>query len=157
MNTSSAPETASGNDFGAFLRQLRRRAGLSQTDVAVQVHLSVGQISRLESGARLPDPDIVATLFCARAAPGRCAPSGAPPDRAGSRGGAHVPATTAAAAATLQTTQGTPSEDERQPVRAARLFGRADTVDQACKRLLEADVRLLTLIGPPGVGKTHWR
>ena len=157
MSTSSASTTASGHAFGTFLRQLRRRAGLSQTDFAAQVHLSSAQISRLESGARLPDPDIVATFFVPALhlddAPhlARRLISLAVDAR-----GAHVPAATAAAVPSdLQTAHGAPNDDERLPVHAGRLFGRAEIVDQACKRLMEADVRLLTLIGPPGVGKTQ--
>ncbi len=41
--------------FGDFLRFLRRHAGITQTELAIQVGYSSGQISRLEQNLRLPD------------------------------------------------------------------------------------------------------
>jgi TolB-like protein/Tfp pilus assembly protein PilF len=41
--------------FGELLRYLRRRAGLSQTDLSIAVGYSDAQISRLEKNLRLPD------------------------------------------------------------------------------------------------------
>jgi TolB-like protein/Tfp pilus assembly protein PilF/DNA-binding XRE family transcriptional regulator len=41
--------------FGEMLRYLRRRAGLSQTDLSIAVGYSDAQISRLEKNRRLPD------------------------------------------------------------------------------------------------------
>src|SRR3984893_1191200 len=45
--------------FGELLRYLRRRAGLTQTELSIAVGYSDAQISRLEQNLRLPD---VATL-----------------------------------------------------------------------------------------------
>lgn len=41
------------------------------------------------------------------------------------------------------------------PLPPAPLIGRAHEVDAASRRLLHADVRLLTITGPPGIGKTR--
>ena len=41
--------------FGDLLRFLRRRAGLTQTELAIAVGYSHAQISRLEQNHRLPD------------------------------------------------------------------------------------------------------
>jgi len=41
--------------FGEFLRYLRRRAGLTQTDLSIAVGCSDAQISRLEQNLRLPN------------------------------------------------------------------------------------------------------
>ena len=49
--------------FGELLRQLRRRAGLTQGELAVIVGFSVAQISRLEQGERLPDVPMVVEKF----------------------------------------------------------------------------------------------
>ncbi len=49
--------------FGTLLRVLRRRCRLTQRDLGIAVGYSEAQISRLEQGARLPDPALVAALF----------------------------------------------------------------------------------------------
>ncbi|MEA2573302.1 MAG: hypothetical protein QOH93_600, partial [Chloroflexia bacterium] len=41
------------------------------------------------------------------------------------------------------------------PVQLTALIGREDDVDNVRARLLDEDVRLLTLLGPPGIGKTR--
>ncbi|HEX8230600.1 MAG TPA: tetratricopeptide repeat protein [Chloroflexia bacterium] len=41
------------------------------------------------------------------------------------------------------------------PVQLTALIGREDEVDNIRTRLLDEDVRLLTLLGPPGIGKTR--
>ncbi|MFJ8473549.1 helix-turn-helix domain-containing protein [Kitasatospora sp. NPDC094011] len=48
--------------FGRTLRLLRRRAGLSQPTLAGRVFVSQPTISRLESGARMPDPALARLL-----------------------------------------------------------------------------------------------
>ena len=47
--------------FGEFLRHLRRRAGMTQADLAAALGFSEAQISRLEKQERLPDVTMVAT------------------------------------------------------------------------------------------------
>ena len=49
--------------FGAYLRFLRRRARLTQTELGIAVGYSHGQISMLESGQRAPDVTAVMALF----------------------------------------------------------------------------------------------
>lgn len=49
--------------FGDLLKFLRRRARLTQIELAIAVGYSEGQISRLEKGLRLPDPTTTAALF----------------------------------------------------------------------------------------------
>lgn len=60
MKNTSYDPTAS---FGDFLRFLRRRARLTQTQLSVIVGYSPGQISMLENGQRIPDIAAVAALF----------------------------------------------------------------------------------------------
>ena len=50
-------------NFGTYLRFLRRRARLTQTELSIAVGYSPGQISMLENGQRLPDVTTVAALF----------------------------------------------------------------------------------------------
>lgn len=49
--------------FGDYLRFLRRRARMTQTELSIAVGYSPGQISMLENGQRHPDPTTVAALF----------------------------------------------------------------------------------------------
>ena len=36
--------------FGPILRQMRKKAGMSQEDIALELHMSISNISRLETG-----------------------------------------------------------------------------------------------------------
>jgi ATP/maltotriose-dependent transcriptional regulator MalT/DNA-binding XRE family transcriptional regulator len=56
-------ETELVETFGSYLRFLRRRARLTQTELSIAVGYSPGQISMLENGQRSPDPTTVAALF----------------------------------------------------------------------------------------------
>ncbi len=49
--------------FGDLLRFLRRRAGITQMDLSIQVGYSDAQISRLEQNFRLPDIPTIEALF----------------------------------------------------------------------------------------------
>ncbi len=48
--------------FGAFLRQLRKEKGLTQEQLAEQLGVTNRSVSRWETGANLPDFDLVLTL-----------------------------------------------------------------------------------------------
>ena len=135
-------------NFGEMLRYLRRRARLQQRDLAIAVGYSESQISRLEQNQRLPDMSTLAALFVpalgletepalaerllelaavARGeAPASSAPRARPPAAA-----AHIP------------TPLTP------------LIDRVRETEQLCAALARDDLRLLTLVGPPGIGKTR--
>jgi ATP/maltotriose-dependent transcriptional regulator MalT/DNA-binding XRE family transcriptional regulator len=62
MAPSALEPTAS---FGSYLRFLRRRARLTQSELSIAVGYSPGQISMLENGQRKPDVTAVAALFIA--------------------------------------------------------------------------------------------
>ena len=49
--------------FGDYLRFLRRRARLTQSQLSIAVGYSPGQISMLENGQRTPDLSAVAARF----------------------------------------------------------------------------------------------
>ncbi len=57
------PETATITSFGGYLRFLRRRARLTQTELSIAVGYSPGQISMLENGQRTPNITAIAALF----------------------------------------------------------------------------------------------
>lgn len=134
--------------FGALLKRFRRAAGLSQEGLAERVGYSVGHLSRLERAARLPGATIVARLadtlqlsptdraiFIASAShPETIDPidphSAAPPH-------AQAPAT------------------DNLPAQLAPLVGREHEQALVTHLLDREEVRLLTLTGPGGVGKTR--
>jgi transcriptional regulator with XRE-family HTH domain/tetratricopeptide (TPR) repeat protein len=63
---SKKPPSGDANEsFGSYLRFLRRRAQLTQTELSVAVGYSPGQISMLESGQRHPNVTAVMALFIA--------------------------------------------------------------------------------------------
>lgn len=53
------------DSFGSYLRFLRRRARMTQTELSIAVGYSPGQISMLESGQRQPNVTAVMALFIA--------------------------------------------------------------------------------------------
>ncbi|HYF61669.1 MAG TPA: helix-turn-helix domain-containing protein, partial [Herpetosiphonaceae bacterium] len=57
------PETETITTFGSYLRYLRRRARLTQTELSIAVGYSPGQISMLENGQRAPNITAIAALF----------------------------------------------------------------------------------------------
>ena len=142
--------------FGDLLKQLRKRAGMTQRDLAAALGYSDSLISGLEKAQRQPDVETVRSHFipalglqddhamavrlleCAAAARGTrpSAPQPAP----------KAPPTHTVAASS-------PSV-RRLPALPIELIGRRALVNQLSNRLLGHGGRLLTLVGPPGVGKT---
>jgi len=132
--------------FGDLLRFLRERAELSQRELALQVGYHYSYLSRLEKNVRVPDP---ATLM-ARFVPALGLDS--------------EPEWTSRLLELARTVESTsPEADEAAPDESLlrdfplmphALLGR-DEESHAVTQLLRGDTRLVTLIGPPGVGKTR--
>jgi predicted ATPase/transcriptional regulator with XRE-family HTH domain len=140
---------ASFATLGDLLRYLRERARLSQRELAAQVNYHYSTISRIEKNSHTPD---IPTLM------GRFVPAldldnkpewiarlrelASPQNR--------IPPDLARAAPTR-------AESAPAPLPAAftSLLGRERETDALWEMLRRADVRLITLVGPPGVGKTR--
>ena len=134
--------------FGPLLRRRRLVAGLSQEELAERAGLSARGISALETGYRAtPRPETVRLLaealgldaaarteLVAAARPELAAPTEARPRAAPGSG---------------------PPLALPLPVPPTRLVGREQEVAALCARLRREEVRLLTLTGPGGVGKTR--
>jgi len=130
--------SASPSTFGALLKRYRQSAGLSQELLAERAHLSIRGISDLERGVRrLPRRDTLALLATALT----LSPSDQRAFEAAALGLACVPAT--------------PDPRSNLPSLPTSLIGRADELAGALARLRSEDVRLLTLTGAGGVGKTR--
>lgn len=127
------------SSFGALLRRYREAARLTQEDLAQRAGLSVRGISDLERGQRqAPRRDTVELLANALSLP------------------PHQRSLLEAAARPLAqgiAPQITPPNN--LPAQLTSLVGRERETRLATETLARADVRLLTLTGPGGVGKTR--
>jgi predicted ATPase/transcriptional regulator with XRE-family HTH domain len=132
----------------------RRRAALdlTQEDLAQCVGCSGVTIQKIESGARRPSKQIAQRLaLCLRI----------PPDEQeafiSSTREAHRASSAPERSAQLTDWPTTPNPPARTnlPVPLTRLIGRAAVAADARNYLLQETVRLLTLTGAPGIGKTR--
>ncbi len=145
------------DSFGDFLRHLRKRAGMTQGDLAAATGYSVSFISGLECGTRAPNIDQITLRF---------APA------LGLQDEPRLAATLIELAASARGVRPPPSlvvpfqdklisqteENENGvylPVPPTEMVGREAEVKLLCNRLLGHRGRLMTLTGPPGVGKTR--
>lgn len=143
--------------FGSFLKQLRKRAGMTQHDLAAATGYSRTLIGALEQNARLPDVQVILQSYlpalslqdephlakqlvelAAQARGER--PIAYPPS-------IHPPRRESATAPT--------TERAHLPHPPTALIGREQELRYLCRRVLGHQGRLLTLTGPPGIGKTR--
>ncbi len=151
----SAPSSIGSSSFGALLRQLRKRAGMTQGDLAAAVGYSVSSICDLEQARRLPVVAGVTDRFVA-ALGLQDEPLAAARliELAAIARGERPPAPITQPQTQSSFQQEGARSDTHLPSLPAELFGGNSEVDQLCRRLLGHNGRLLTLVGPPGIGKT---
>ena len=149
-----------GNEaFGTVLRRQRRAAGLTQEELAARAGLSARGIADLERGARHTprrdtvellaqalggSPEVKATLFAALAAARRTA---SPTNGSGG--------TADGVASDVPPTQVHAQPRHNLPAQVSSLLGRDDAIRAVVALARRAEVRLVTLTGPGGVGKTR--
>ena len=142
-------------NFGELLRFLRERAELSQKQLALEVGYHYSYMSRIEKNQRIPD----STTLMARFVPALYLD--AEPEWTARllelAGGSESKAASAAASSAVPPTA-LPIFDlssSNLPMILTSLLGRDEEVIALTNLLTRSDVRLVTLIGPPGVGKTR--
>lgn len=147
-----------------MLKYLRKRVRLTQEELARAVGYSRAHLARLEKNQRLPDLATVVALFI---------PALEIDDHpewaqrllelaALARNGTERITITRTVKHEItnsieheESTRPTPHRWGAVPIPPLPLIGREQELAAICDRLLDPDVRLLTLIGPPGVGKTR--
>jgi predicted ATPase len=155
--------------FGELLRYLRHRAAITQRELALQVGYHYSYLSRIERNERFPDAQMILARFVP-ALQLEDQPEWAARLVALATIGQGEPPPTGAVTAT-QTTTSTAVPAERLPAPApvasmaalpsdlphplTSLLGREHEVAILRQLLSDPDIRLLTLTGPPGIGKTR--
>lgn len=148
--------------FGEWLRQRRIELDLTQWELAERVDCSRTEIQKIESGTRRPSKQVAELLAACLGI--------APADRDAFVNWARLGSATAPPPS-IPFAAPSSSQFSDQPVAAPRneampppihlprpltsLIGREPEIEAIRKYLLRHDVRLLSLIGPPGVGKTR--
>ncbi len=143
--------------FGVLLRQLRKRAGMTQGDLAAAVGYSVSFVSDLEQNRRLPAVAAVLQQFIPALGLQEEANFATHlVELAALARGERPPATVIVQrTAQLTVTETFAFRASRLPIPPTELIGREQEVKTLCNRLQGHSGRLLTLAGPPGVGKTR--
>jgi predicted ATPase/transcriptional regulator with XRE-family HTH domain len=135
--------TPSGSAFGGLLRQLRKAAGLTQAELAERAGLSVRGINDLERGARrTPRRDTLTLLSNAL-------------DLVGDERARFEMAARGPDATYSPSHKGLSARPHNLPVQPSPILGREREIEDVCRLLRRDDVRLVTLTGPGGIGKTR--
>jgi transcriptional regulator with XRE-family HTH domain len=143
--------------FGDLLKQLRKRAGMTQSDLAAATGYSRTLIGALEQNARLPDVQVIRQIYL---------PALGLQDEphlarqlvelaALARGERPVAYLTFAPQPRAEGATAVSEERVPLPNPPTELIGREQEISHLCRRLSGHQGRLLTLIGPPGIGKTR--
>ncbi len=143
--------------FGPLLKQLRKRAGMTQRDLAAALGYSSALISSLEKAQRRPDLQAVTERFIpALGLQGDPHNAAHLIEQAALARGERPPASVTFQRTTqLVIAETITSNPSRLPIPPTALLGRDQAVQTLCNRLQGHGGRLLTLVGPPGVGKTR--
>jgi predicted ATPase/DNA-binding XRE family transcriptional regulator len=161
MNSMAAITPQSFTSFGELLRYLRERVELSQKELATQVGYHYSYMSRIEKNQRTPDPKtLLARFIPALALDDEPQWTARLLELAGGLGvnpRSTVPTADAKLASLIPTTA-LPIFDlsaSNLPIFLTPLLGRNAEVSALTDLLNRNDVRLVTVMGPPGVGKTR--
>ncbi len=142
--------------FNHWLKSRRTALDLTQWDLADRVGCSREAIQKIESGTRRPSRQIAELLIACLEIPpaerpalvrwARLGPEAAPSELP-------LVAASSSTAALIESAESAPPSNLPAPLTS--LIGRDEAVEAVRRSLLRDEVRLLTLVGPPGIGKTR--
>ncbi|HMQ31119.1 MAG TPA: helix-turn-helix domain-containing protein [Chloroflexaceae bacterium] len=135
-------------DFGSWLRQARTARGQTQEALAEAVGCATQTLRSLEIGRRRPSREMAARIAAVLGVP--------PEERDGVLALARAPLAAPApgAAPTPELPAGPAPAPPRLAAPPATLIGRQQELARLRKALLDEGRRIVTLIGPGGIGKT---
>ena len=142
-------------DFGPWLRQRRRTLDLTQQQLAEQAICSVATIKKLEAGDLVPSKHLAGLLATVLGVPIAEHEAFV---RFARTAEAHLPAhafSSSPVTAIAPSTTPAPPAYSNLPTYLTSVIGREREVALLCALLKRPAVRLLTLTGPPGIGKTR--
>lgn len=137
------------HSFGYWLRLKRKALDLTREGLAGRVGCSAGTIQKLEEEERRPSAQMAERLAEIFNIP----PHERPAFLRFARGDLHSPILETQSESPWNTSVKLPYSN--LPIMVTSLIGRAREIAAVHEYLLRDDVHLLTLIGPPGIGKTR--
>ena len=135
--------------FGEWLKRRRKLLDLTQGQLAKQIHCSLTTIKRIEAGDLVPSRQLAELVARALQVPDA--------DHAAFITFARTPNATARVYAFQESISiaTPPPKRFHLPAPLTGLIGRERDTQAVCDLILKSHVRLVTLTGPPGTGKTR--
>jgi predicted ATPase/transcriptional regulator with XRE-family HTH domain len=143
-----------GLSFGNWVRRRRRALDLTQAELGRRASVSAAAIRKIEADERRPSRELAGLLAAALAVPDAERAAFLRSARQASAV-ARLPAAEEPTAAPPSAQPGTPASLTNLPAPLTSFVNRTRDVAAVTTLLRRGDVRLLTLIGPPGIGKTR--
>jgi predicted ATPase/DNA-binding XRE family transcriptional regulator len=149
---------ATTTTFGDLLKRLRKRAGMTQDDLAAATGYSRSLIAALERNLRLPAVDAVIQIYLpALGLQDEPRLAAQLVELAALARGERPPSSLSLSRERrVVLTEEEEAAASCWPIPPTEILGRDVEIARLCNRLLGHHGRLLTLLGPPGVGKTRF-
>lgn len=147
--------TVDNNVFGTWLKKTRKTQGFTQGGLAEKVGCAFETIRKIEAGTRRPSPQVAELIGRVLKVPEHEMPELIEKARRSNNGSEDEPIVPINPVKELLDSVGA-SGDLDLPWPLNTVFvGREQEVAEICAKLMQSDVRLLTMVGAGGIGKTR--